>query len=101
RSADPCVWLAPAAGSAWSGLERVGAGDAGVPAGALFEDASLGEVVDIDQAEALRVAVCPLEVVHQRPDEVAAQIDACLYRGMGGSEVCIQERDPLRVVDLA
>src|SRR5579884_4498928 len=47
-----------------------------VPATAIFEDTALRGIVDVDQAEAFAVAVRPLEVIHQRPDEVACQGDA-------------------------
>src|SRR5918992_335951 len=52
--------------------------DFGVPAGALLRDALLGLVVDVEDSESLRVAEGPLEVVEERPEEVAAHADARL-----------------------
>src|SRR3954451_12523361 len=46
-----------------------------VPEGAALGHAPLGRVVDVDEAEALGVAVLPLEVVEHRPREVAADVD--------------------------
>ena len=48
----------------------------GVEARAVLGVALLRLEVDVHQPEALRVAEGPLEVVHQRPGEVAAQVDA-------------------------
>ena len=48
-------------------------------------------------AESLRVAVAPLEVVEQRPDLLAAQVDAALHRAVGGREVAAQVVDALDV----
>src|SRR6476646_5162285 len=47
--------------------------DLGVPERAVLQQASLGLVVDVHEPEALAVAPGPLEVVHQRPGEVALQ----------------------------
>ena len=44
------------------------------------------------------VAAGPLEVVQQRPDEVAADVDAGVDRLVHGGEVVAQVRDPVRVV---
>src|SRR5690349_8681395 len=44
-----------------------------VPPGAVLRGAALGVVVDVHQAEPLGVAEGPLEVVEQRPGEVALQ----------------------------
>ena len=48
----------------------------GIEVGAVLRCALLGGEVDVHDAEALRVALRPLEVVEQRPDEVAAHVDA-------------------------
>src|SRR5580704_13715322 len=45
-----------------------------VPAGAGLRDAGLGAEVHEDQAEPAAVPVGPLQVVEQRPDEVAAYV---------------------------
>ena len=44
----------------------------------------------MDEAEALFVAVLPLEVVHQRPDEVAPQVDPGGRRLGGRREVLFE-----------
>src|SRR3954452_25276383 len=58
-------------------------------------------VVDVDDPEALSVALLPLEVVEQRPRVVAAYVDA---RGRGARqrvEMRAQVLEPLRVLDAA
>ena len=55
---------------------RLGGDEVGVPVEGPLRRALLGLVVDVDQAEALGVALGPLEVVHQRPRVVAADVDA-------------------------
>ena len=50
--------------------------DLRVEARARLGRAPLRGVVDVDDAEALREAVRPLEVVEERPGEVAAEVDA-------------------------
>src|SRR4030095_6269593 len=55
-----------------------------VPGAAALDRAPLGRVVDVDDAEALGVAAAPLEVVQQRPREVAADVDAVLDRPHDG-----------------
>src|SRR4051794_1876790 len=52
------------------GLDGVAPGDLRVEPPAVLDRAGLRGVVDGDDPEALRVAVGPLEVVHQRPHEV-------------------------------
>src|SRR5262245_36304555 len=47
-------------------------GEAGVPLSRVLDRSLLGLVVDVDQAKALGEAEAPLEVVEDRPDEVAA-----------------------------
>ncbi len=42
-----------------------------IPVSTIFGDARLRLIIDIDDPEALAVAISPLEVVHQRPHEVA------------------------------
>ena len=46
------------------------------PLAGLFDDAVLGSVVDVNEAEAGSVAFGPLEIIEQGPDEVPGQIDA-------------------------
>src|SRR3990172_4216717 len=60
----------------WRPLARAGGDQALVPASAALGDPTLVVEVDPNQSEALAVTQAPLEVVEQRPDEVAAQVDA-------------------------
>src|SRR6516164_7841196 len=55
--------------------------------GARLPGAPLGGEVDVHQAEALGVALAPLEVVEQGPREVAAQIHAAANRLVGREQV--------------
>jgi len=55
----------------------------------------------MDQPKALRIAVCPLEVVQQRPGEIAAQIDAALYGVQGSAQMVAQIVPPQGVIDPA
>ena len=54
----------------------------------------------MDDTEVLLVSVRPFEVVHQRPHEVAAQVDALGNGPAAGVEMPAQIGDPARVVDL-
>jgi hypothetical protein len=72
-----------------------------IPQGAVFQDAFLGGVIDVDQAKALGIAFSPLEIVHQRPGEIAVQGYACLNSIGGMSNVAFHEGDTLWVVHLA
>ena len=58
-------------------------GDAGVPAAGIFDGALLVLEIDVGEAEALAVALGPLEVVEQAPGVVAADVGAL---GDGASE---------------
>src|SRR5215212_2215291 len=75
--------------------------DLSVPACARLGDAPLGAVVHEDDAEALGIALGPLEVVQQRPHHVAAEVHTLLHRVVGGAEVGVEVGDPLLVVHLA
>src|SRR5690606_31145426 len=79
--------------------QHAGAGDTGVPECTRLGGALLRLVVDVDDAEPLVVAVRPLEVVQERPHEVAAHVDALLDRGVDRTQVGIDERETLRIVD--
>src|SRR4051812_27424020 len=70
-----------------------------VPQRALLRDPALGRIVDVDDAEPLRVAPFPLEVVEQRPDVVAANVDSLGPRLLDGRDVRTQERDAPTVSD--
>jgi len=54
----------------------------------------------VDDAEALGVARRPLEVIEQRPDEVAAQVDALVDGVRDGTQVGLQIGAPGLVIDL-
>src|SRR6266542_4221485 len=84
-----------------AGLEPSTRDHVAVPARAVLEDPALGREVDVHQTEAPGVALVPLEVVEQRPDEVAAQVDALLQRLMGGAEMPLEETDAVGVVHVA
>ena len=63
-----------------------------IPARALFGDALLRLIVHIDDAKAPRIAKGPLEIVHQRPDEIAAQLDAILDSAVRRCKVARADR---------
>ena len=63
--------------------------------------AQLRRVVDVHEAEALLVAVAPLEVVHQRPREVSAHVHALAHRLVDGGEVAVEVARALRIVHVA
>ena len=58
-----------------------------VPQRAVLEVALLGLVVDVDDSEALVVAVGPFEFVDQGPQQVAAHVDAVLDHRQAGDRV--------------
>src|SRR5579875_490004 len=41
-----------------------------VPVTAVFDDAALSRIVNVDQAKTLAIALSPLKIIHERPDEV-------------------------------
>ena len=61
--------------------------DPSIPFARIFDDALLGFILYPDKTEAFGVAVRPLEIVQQRPDEVAAHIHAILHGQAGLDEV--------------
>ena len=68
-----------------------------VPLTAEFGCALAGAEVDKDQAEPLAVALAPFVVVHQRPGEVAPQVDT----GAGRSgDVAVEISDSFAVIDV-
>src|SRR5436309_9751930 len=64
-----------------------------------LQGAPLGREIHLHDAEALRVAVLPLEVVEQRPREVAAQVDSLPDRPVRRLEVPAVVLDTARVLD--
>src|SRR5690606_7667659 len=71
----------------------------GIPESAVFGNSPLGLVVHVDQTEPFSVTPGPLEVVQQRPGEVALQRDARLDGGVAGTQVGVDEGHPVPVVD--
>src|ERR1019366_6612963 len=88
---------------------RLGRGDrhavrashVGVPEGTALRDPALGAEIHEDDPEPLGVPLGPLEVVQERPDEVAAQVHPGTDGAPGGVQVAVQVADPLEVVDNA
>src|SRR5438874_2814075 len=70
-----------------------------IPERALLRDPALGRIVDVDDPEPLRVAPFPLEVVEQRPDVVAANVDSLGPRPLDGRDMRAQVRDATTVGD--
>ncbi len=83
------------------GARALGRDEVAVPVGAVLGDASLGRVVDVDDAEPHRVAPRPLEVVEERPREVAAHVGAGGHRVGHAAGVAGEVVHPLGVVHLA
>src|SRR4051794_9947321 len=79
--------------------EAPAADDATVFPSAVLDGALLGFIVDSQDPESLLVTPCPLEVVEERPVEVAADVDALVDRIEDRPEVQAEEVDPLLVVD--
>src|SRR5215472_12207562 len=71
-----------------------------------FREPSIGRLgralerleIDVDHAEAAAVAFRPLEVINERPDEIAAQFRTGGERAAGGREVVAQIGDAVVVV---
>src|SRR3954447_590757 len=70
-----------------------------VPERAALGHATLGRAVDVDEAEALGVAVLPLEVVEHRPGEVAADVDAVGDGSRQRAQVRLEIVDARRVFE--
>src|ERR1700710_3012837 len=98
RSYECAVGFARTVGSRL-GARLALADQRGVPVAAGLDAPDLGVEVDVDQAEALVIAVGPLEVVQERPGEVSGQGDALVRRTGTGREVALQVGDALAVVD--
>src|SRR6185437_105697 len=70
-----------------------------VPGEGRLRRAPLGGLIHVNQAEPLVEAFTPLEVVGQRPLEVAAHIDACGHRLVHRLDVPVQVVDPALIGD--
>src|SRR3954454_5175443 len=79
----------------------VSADPVGVPPAARLHRAGLGGVVDVHDAEALPVAMGPLEVVQQGPDEVPPQRHSRGECRRAAVDVSSQVGGSFLVVDLA
>src|SRR5690606_14671284 len=91
----------PSASSRDAGFPAAGGDRVAVPVRAVLPGALTGGVVDVDEAEALGVAVGPFEVVQQRPREVPADVGARLDGPFHGGDVVAQVRDAPLVADAA
>src|SRR5580765_557610 len=75
--------------------------DVAVPLARILDRARLRLVVDVDQAEAVLVALGPLEVVEDRPVEVALDRDAGRDRRRQLAQVARHEVDAIGIVHAA
>ncbi len=78
----------------------LGGNERGVPAAAVFDDAALGGIINVDQAEALAVALGPLKVVQEGPDDVAFDGHALAYDLGDGLDVRAQVVYTLLIVNV-
>ena len=76
----------------WGEAARTG-DDVAVPVRAVRRDPPLRLEVDVDDAEALRVAPRPLEVVQERPDEIATHVDAPARSPRDAARVALEVPD--------
>src|SRR5215207_11215760 len=72
-----------------------------VPEGAQLRRALAGREIAPDNPESLREAETPLEVVEQRPDQVAAQIDTVGDRAVAHLEMALDVDESLPIDDAA
>src|SRR5204862_5018432 len=70
-----------------------------VPERAALRDPTLGRIVDVDDPEPLVISPFPLEVVEQRPDVIAANVDAMLARPLDRCDVLTEVFEPPLVLD--
>ena len=89
----------PLRGVAVDGLQRAGAAQVAVPLGAGLGDSIERVRRHLDDAEAGCVAVGPLEVVEQRPHEVAVDRHAVAERAVEPGEVVGDVGDAVAIVD--
>gem|GEM_PF-6153923 len=79
----------------------MGGDEGGVPAATVFDDAALCGIINVDQAEALAVALGPLKVVQKGPDDVALDGHILAYDLGNGLNVPLQVVYTLLVVNVA
>src|SRR5919106_5999199 len=105
----PLVWMRTSSGTipdharimGTSGVEAVRPRDLAEPAGARLHGAGLRLAVDGDQAERRAVAERPLEVVEQRPVEVAAHVEAVVQAATHATQRLADVLDALVVIGRA
>src|SRR5471032_1416011 len=69
--------------------------------GALLPGTLLRRIINMNDAETALVTESPFEVIHQRPDEITADVHACLDRCVYPCQVAVQKGDAARVSHLA
>src|ERR1700730_5507102 len=80
-------------------LERITVGKIAIEIKRVLGPPCKRVVVDVDKPEALAVAERPLEIVEQRPHEIAAHRDSDLYCVEHRAEIVAQISDTLRVAN--
>src|SRR6185312_6313733 len=70
-----------------------------IPVTAVFDNAALSGIVDIDQAESLGVSLAPLKVIHKRPGEIALYRRPLIDDLSDGLDVCNKILPALRIAD--
>src|SRR5919201_4420315 len=69
RTPSPVIVTSPPRFRWWA-VQTIASDGIAIPQSAVLEQAPSGRVVHVHDTEALRVPLCPLEVVQQGPDEV-------------------------------
>lgn len=72
-----------------------------VPEIRILRDASQTIKIHLDEAERRAVAASPLEIVQQRPNEIAAHVDALCLSFLHRLDVTVKEFDAPSVVNFA
>src|SRR5690349_4618415 len=84
-----------------SDADRIPRHHVAIEGDAQFRDPALCLEVDVVESEALFVAEDPFEIVHQAPEEIAADRHALRRRALQLPEIIAQIHDAIEVVDLA
>ena len=79
----------------------MGVDEVAVPPGARLGGSPLGGVVHVDEAEPRAIALGPLEVIEQRPGEIAADVDSPGDDVRDRADVSLEVLRPYRVEDRA
>ena len=72
-----------------------------IPISGILRDPLLCFVIDVDDAEAVGIALCPLEIIHKGPEEIAADICALGCRSFQREQIAVEKINAVWVVDLA